>query len=76
MKSKLFYAILLFMRQLLSALLISSTLLVAGCGSSSGTTVRVVKPRYHHWFYKPNHKRFYVKSDKRTKRTKLVKVKN
>ena len=43
-------------------------LLLPSCKGTSGNSVRVVKPRYHHWF-------FDRKKDKKAKRTKIVRMK-
>jgi hypothetical protein len=44
-------------------------LLLPSCSKSTGTTIKVVKPTYHHRWYDR-------KKDKRVKRTKVVRVKN
>lgn len=55
------------MKHILFALIF--LLLLPACSKHSGPTVTVVKPKYHHRFYDR-------KKDKRTARTKTVRVKN
>lgn len=56
------------MRRHLFHLLIIAFLLPA-CSQKSGTTINVVKPKYHHRWYDR-------KKDRHTKRTKTIRVKN
>ena len=56
MKRLSLYALLLF-------------LLVPSCSPKSGSTLRVVKPAYHHRWYDR-------KKDKHVKRVKMIKVRN
>ncbi|MFD0997828.1 hypothetical protein ACFQ21_00870 [Ohtaekwangia kribbensis] len=49
--------------------LILMMLLQPACSKKSGTTVNVVKPKYHHRWYDR-------KKDRKTKRTKSVRVRN
>jgi hypothetical protein len=51
-------------------------ILLPSCKGSSGYTAKVVKPKYHHRWFDRGHRRWYDgKSDKRLKRTKVVKMK-
>jgi hypothetical protein len=57
------------MRKLIVYGIIILLLLPACSGKTSNNTIRVVKPKYHHRF-------FSRKNDKKTKRVKMVRVKN
>ena len=57
------------MRKLLLFCWIPFLLLQVSCGSSSGKTANVVKPKYHHW-------RYEKKNDKRVKRRAAREVVN
>jgi hypothetical protein len=54
------------MRKTLFYILIS-ILLLPSCGGEGRYHTKVVKPRYHHWF-------FNRKKDKKAKRTRIVKM--
>lgn len=56
------------MRRILLYLIIL-TLLLPSCAKRSRYTAKVVKPRYHHWW-------FNKKKDKKAKRTKVVKMRS
>ncbi|WP_331960287.1 hypothetical protein [Ohtaekwangia sp.] len=49
--------------------LILVSLLLPACSKKSGSTISVVKPKYHHRWYDR-------KKDRKTRRTKTVRVRN
>ncbi|MBT1696765.1 hypothetical protein KK083_07765 [Fulvivirgaceae bacterium PWU4] len=49
--------------------LIIFVLLLPSCSKRSRYSAKVVKPKYHHWW-------FSKKKDKKTKRTKVVKMRS
>ncbi|SKC62702.1 hypothetical protein SAMN05660236_2154 [Ohtaekwangia koreensis] len=49
--------------------LVLTALLLPACSKKSGSNISVVKPKYHHRWYDR-------KKDRRTKRTKSIRVRN